>query len=288
MQMINSCVIIALLLGTYRLCGKTSLDQMLSHPDSSCMKFIQNSFLRKALVFSKKNYNHRYRNKITISNEHLENKTTKVSNNSKNNDAHTDYEGMINFSQYVESYSCITIDLRDPYCFVWRNSENKSTCQAVFGMAFPIAIVILDLMYLVYTIISASRHVASFSKEIDLIRCAVHILLWFIISFSIMYLLYTWDYAWKHIDFKAKISKRSFVAMIFSITNIALYCFEMFHTKWLYMRIRVSTKPDKMKGSRRRARAGNEPNNRAAKITLHLMTNMKFEGYLLVPISQRV
>ncbi|EFO26706.1 hypothetical protein LOAG_01782 [Loa loa] len=200
MQMINCFVIIALLLGTFHLCGKTSLDRKL--------------FLKNALSPNERNFNRRHRNKVVVSNKYSENETTEASNNSRNNSAATDYDEMTAFSEIFESRSCLTIDTMDPSCFVWRNSGNKSPCQAISGITFPIAVVSLDLMHLIYTIISVSRRILPPSKETDFVRCAIHILLWCTASTSTVYLLYTWEYAWRYTEFKAKIPKQFYMAML--------------------------------------------------------------------------
>ncbi|VDK89588.1 unnamed protein product [Litomosoides sigmodontis] len=210
-QIINCCVTVALLLGAYRLCGKTAMDRVLSRPGSSCMQFIQNSFPMKILSLSKSNYSRQYRNEMVISTEHLENKTVEVSNSSTNNSVNG--EATIPSENY-ESYSCITLNFKDPNCFSSRNLKNKPACKTVFGLTLPIFIVILDFIYLVYTVISISYSIAPPYQQADFSRCAIHILFWCITSFSTMCLLYTWEHIWKYSDFKPKVSKQLFMAVI--------------------------------------------------------------------------
>ncbi|VIO86882.1 Uncharacterized protein BM_BM1270 [Brugia malayi] len=256
--MINSFLTISLLLGTYRLCGKTSLDRILSRPNSSCAQFVQNLFLKNRLPSNESNYYSRQNhNKTVVSYEYLENKTTEVSNNRTNNNASSEPEEMTASSEIFESYSCITIDLKDSSCFLWRNSGHKLPCQAVSGMTFPVSIVAIDLIYLICTIISVTRSILPLSRKIDFVRCAIHIILWCTASTSTMYLLNTWEHAWKYTNFKAKIPKQFYIAMIFSVTNVIVYCVEIFYSKWLYMRIRLFIKPE-MEQLYERLRAGEE------------------------------
>ncbi|VDM13421.1 unnamed protein product [Wuchereria bancrofti] len=284
MQMINSFLIISLL-GTYRLCGKTSLDRfmsqqkfktnveahsqnvknvMLSRSNSSCVQFVQNLFLKNRLSSNERNYyGRRHRNKTVVSYEYLEKKTAEVSNNRTNNNASGEHEEMAAFNEIFESYSCITIDLKDSSCFLWRNSGHKLPCQAVSGMTFPVSIVAFDLIYLICTIISVTRSVLPSSKKINFVRCAIHIILWCTASTSTMYLLNTWEHAWKYTDFKAKIPKQFYIATIFSVTNVIVYCVEIFYSKWLYMRIQLFIKPE-MEQLCERLRAGEEMDTGAA------------------------
>uniref|UniRef100_A0A1I8EYM7 Uncharacterized protein n=1 Tax=Wuchereria bancrofti TaxID=6293 RepID=A0A1I8EYM7_WUCBA len=168
------------------------------------------------------------------------------------------------------------IDLKDSSCFLWRNSGHKLPCQAVSGMTFPVSIVAFDLIYLICTIISVTRSVLPSSKKINFVRCAIHIILWCTASTSTMYLLNTWEHAWKYTDFKAKIPKQFYIATIFSVTNVIVYCVEIFYSKWLYMRIQLFIKPE-MEQLCERLRAGEEMDTGAA--------DLKPEEHFLVPIK---
>ncbi|VDO29260.1 unnamed protein product [Brugia timori] len=159
-------------------------------------------------------YSRQNHNKTVVSYEYLENKTTEVSNNRTNNNASSEPEEMTASSEIFESYSCITIDLKDSSCFLWRNSGHKLPCQAVSGMTFPVSIVAIDLIYLICTIISVTRSILPLSRKIDFVRCAIHIILWCTASTSTMYLLNTWEHAWKYTNFKAKIPKQFYIAMV--------------------------------------------------------------------------
>uniref|UniRef100_A0A0R3RLN3 G_PROTEIN_RECEP_F1_2 domain-containing protein n=1 Tax=Elaeophora elaphi TaxID=1147741 RepID=A0A0R3RLN3_9BILA len=186
---------------------------MLSLPDNPCMQVIENSLFKKPSLFWN---NHRYFNKTKVSNERLGNRPTAVSNSSNNYKA-DNYEDMTNFHRIFSSRSCITIDWGDPNCLLGlKDSENESPCQIVFGTAFPICVIIIDSMYLAYTIISVSSRPTAISKKADLIRCCIHILLWSIASVSMIYLLYIWHYALKYMNFNAGISKQFFMATLLS------------------------------------------------------------------------
>uniref|UniRef100_A0A1I7VGH8 Uncharacterized protein n=2 Tax=Loa loa TaxID=7209 RepID=A0A1I7VGH8_LOALO len=134
--------------------------------------------------------------------------------------------------------------------------------------------------------------------ETDFVRCAIHILLWCTASTSTVYLLYTWEYAWRYTEFKAKIPKQFYMAMIFSVTNVIIYSAEIFHSKWLYVRFRLVTKPDKMEEpyelapeSYERTQAGKEMDTAVAVATAaaaNPMKDLKPEEHFLIPISKRV
>uniref|UniRef100_A0AAF5PHR6 Uncharacterized protein n=1 Tax=Wuchereria bancrofti TaxID=6293 RepID=A0AAF5PHR6_WUCBA len=53
------------------------------------------------------------------------------------------------------------------------------------------------------------------------------------------------------------------MTQIFSVTNVIVYCVEIFYSKWLYMRIQLFIKPE-MEQLCERLRAGEEMDTGAA------------------------
>ncbi|VDN05644.1 unnamed protein product [Thelazia callipaeda] len=149
----------------------------------------------------------------------------------------------------LESDSCIpvgfhliTIALKDFGCFFQKSSRDQFSCVALSKIMLPVAVVMLDLIYLVYTMISVSKRVLPVSKRRDLIRSVTHIVLWFTASIAKIHMLYTWEHSWRSFDFKAKIPMNLYLALILCVINLGSYIAEIFYFKYLYVSIRLVRK----------------------------------------------
>uniref|UniRef100_A0A915A9J6 Uncharacterized protein n=1 Tax=Parascaris univalens TaxID=6257 RepID=A0A915A9J6_PARUN len=206
-QCLAAYAVIILIAMNRKLCGKSSLDKLLSNPNGSCSNSLQSIYMSTLTAVRQGSQGDRDSSNREA---HLLPDTAKRLKEKKQNGV-SPPEGK---RLRIISFSCIDVNVKDLTCFVWQYADRYTVCDALTGVAIPPIIMFIEIILLIYAMISVKCEILIPSQKVDLMRTLIHCTTWLASVAIFSYVICTWETSWMNFDFRPDVPTPWLIALI--------------------------------------------------------------------------
>ncbi|VDM36802.1 unnamed protein product [Toxocara canis] len=136
------------------------------------------------------------------------------------------------------------IGVKDVTCFVRNYAQRHTICDALTGVVITPLMMFVEIIILVYTMVSVGCSNFIPSEKTDRMRALINSIIWFSSIIVVCYLLWTWEMSWMNFDFTPHTPIQWLIALALLLVGLASIGLELFFEEKLYMSVKTVSQSD--------------------------------------------